>query len=199
LRFASFVSPPERIAVFDNDRTLWSEQPFYVQLAFVFERVKALAPAHPEWKTKEPFAAALAGGEPGLVAMMAATHSGMTTEEFARTVTDWIGTAKHPKTGRRYTEMVYQPMLELLAVKWHNYKVHFYRQETMVSPAEKLPVPLLFNLYTNPQEDEEKPATDTWVIGPVLKMVGAFQESVKKYPLIAMGTPDPYQPPRPQG
>ncbi len=109
--------------MFDNDGTLWTEQPVYVQLAFMFDQVKALAPAHPEWKTKEPFAsllrgdtrAALAGGEQGLVAMMAATHSGMTTEEFARTVTDWIRTAKHPKTGRRYTEMVYQPMLELLA------------------------------------------------------------------------------------
>jgi hypothetical protein len=109
--------------VFDNDGTLWTEQPMYVQLAFMFDRVKALAPAHPGWKTKEPFAsllrgdtrAALAGGEQGLVALMAATHSGMTTEEFARTVTDWIGAAKHPKTGRRYTEMVYQPMLELLA------------------------------------------------------------------------------------
>ncbi len=118
-----FVPPPERIAVFDNDGTLWTEQPVYVQLAFMFDQVKALAPAHPEWKTKEPFAsllrgdtrAALAGGEQGLVALMAATHSGMTTDEFARTVTDWIGTAKHPKTGRRYTEMVYQPMLELLA------------------------------------------------------------------------------------
>ncbi len=118
-----FVPPPERIAVFDNDGTLWTEQPVYVQLAFMFDQVKALAPAHPEWKTKEPFAsllrgdtrAALAGGEQGLVALMAATHSGMTTDEFARTVTDWIRTAKHPKTGRRYTEMVYQPMLELLA------------------------------------------------------------------------------------
>jgi hypothetical protein len=118
-----FVPSPERIAVFDNDGTLWAEQPVYVQLAFMFDRVKALAPAHPEWKTREPFAsllrgdtrAALAKGEPGLLAMMAATHTGMTTEEFSRSVTDWIATAKHPKTGRRYTEMVYQPMLELLA------------------------------------------------------------------------------------
>ncbi len=126
-----FVPPPERIAVFDNDGTLWTEQPVYVQLAFMFDQVKALAPAHPEWKTKEPFAsllrgdtrAALAGGEQGLVAMMAATHSGMTTEEFARSVTDWIDTAKHPKTGRRYTEMVYQPMLELLAyLRAHGFK-----------------------------------------------------------------------------
>src|SRR5688572_2807372 len=94
-----FVPPPELIAVLDNVATLWAEQPFYVQLAFVVDRVKVLAPAHPEWKTKEPFAsllrgdirAALAGGEQSLLAMMAATHSGMTTDEFARTVTDWIG------------------------------------------------------------------------------------------------------------
>jgi arylsulfatase len=83
----------------------------------------------------------------------------------------------------------------LQAVKWRHYKVHFYQQETMVSPPVKLPVPFLFNLYTNPQEDENKPALDTWVIGPVLKMVAAFEESTKKYPLIPMGTPDPYRPP----
>ena len=83
----------------------------------------------------------------------------------------------------------------LQAVKWRHYKVHFYQQETMVSPPVKLPVPFLFNLYTNPQEDENKPALDTWTIGPVLKMVAAFEESMKKYPLIPMGTPDPYRPP----
>jgi arylsulfatase A-like enzyme len=83
----------------------------------------------------------------------------------------------------------------LQAVKWHQFKVHFYRQETMVSPPLKLPIPFLFNLYTNPQEDENKPTLDTWVIGPVLKMVGAFEESVKRHPLIPMGTPDPYRPP----
>jgi arylsulfatase len=82
----------------------------------------------------------------------------------------------------------------LQAVKWRHYKVHFYQQETMVSPPVKLPVPFLFNLYTNPQEDENKPALDTWTIGPVLKMVAAFEESTKQYPLIPMGTPDPYRP-----
>jgi phosphoglycolate phosphatase-like HAD superfamily hydrolase len=118
-----FVPVPERIATFDNDGTLWAEQPIYFQLAFTLDRVKALAPQHPEWKTKEPFAsllkgdvkAALAGGEKGLLEMMAATHTGMTTEEFSKSVSDWISTAKHPKTGKLYTEMVYQPMLELLA------------------------------------------------------------------------------------
>ena len=83
----------------------------------------------------------------------------------------------------------------LQAVKWRNFKVHFYQQETMVSPPIKLAIPLLLNLYTNPREDQDKVITDSWVFGPVLKMVGEFEASVKKYPLIAMGTPDPYTPP----
>jgi phosphoserine phosphatase len=118
-----FVPVPERIAVFDNDGTLWAEQPAYTQLLFLVDRLKALAPEHPEWKTKEPFASLLKGdlhavaatSEAGLAELLAATHSGMTTEEFANTVSDWIATAKHPKTGKLYTDMVYQPMLELLA------------------------------------------------------------------------------------
>ena len=84
----------------------------------------------------------------------------------------------------------------LQAVKWHNYKVHFYQQETMVSPAVKLPVPLLINLYTNPCEEADKPTVDSWVVAPVLKMVGAFEASVTQHPLIPMGTPDPYMPPK---
>ncbi|MBN8459072.1 MAG: haloacid dehalogenase-like hydrolase [Verrucomicrobia bacterium] len=120
---ADFVPVPERIAVFDNDGTLWSEQPMYFQAFFIFDRIKALAPQHPEWKNQEPFASvlkgdiktALAGGEKALLEMAMATHAGMTTEEFEKIVSDWISTAKHPKTGRLYTEMVYQPMLEVLA------------------------------------------------------------------------------------
>jgi arylsulfatase A-like enzyme len=83
----------------------------------------------------------------------------------------------------------------LQAVKWRNYKVHFYQQETMISPPVKLPLPFLFNLYTNPQEDETKTILDSWIIGPVLKMVAEFEESTRKYPLIPMGTQDPYRPP----
>jgi phosphoglycolate phosphatase-like HAD superfamily hydrolase len=117
------VPPAERIAVFDNDGCLWAEQPMYFQAFFIFDRIKALAPQHPEWKDKEPFAsvlkgdmkAALAGGEHALLEMVMATHAGMTTEEFEKAVTDWLATAKHPKTGKPFTEMVYQPMLELLA------------------------------------------------------------------------------------
>jgi phosphoglycolate phosphatase-like HAD superfamily hydrolase len=118
-----FVPPAERIATFDNDGTLWAEQPMYSQLFFALDRVKALAPKHPEWKGKEPFASllkgdvktALAGGDKAILEIVMATHAGMTTEAFEQTVKDWIAAAKHPKTGRLYTEMVYQPMLELLA------------------------------------------------------------------------------------
>src|SRR6476660_1952455 len=118
-----FVSPAERIATFDNDGTLWCEQPMYFQLFFALDRVKALAPQHPEWKTKEPFASllkgdvkgALAGGEKAILEIIMATHSGMTITEFEKIVTDWIATAQHPKFKRPFTECVYQPMLELLA------------------------------------------------------------------------------------
>ena len=118
-----FVPPAERIATFDNDGTLWCEQPIYFQLMFAFDRVKAFAPQHPEWKTKEPFASllkgdvkvALAGGEKAIFQILAATHTGMSTEEFEKIVKDWIATAKHPKFKRPLTECVYQPMVELLA------------------------------------------------------------------------------------
>jgi hypothetical protein len=117
-----FVPVPERIAVYDNDGTLWSEQPVPVQFYFVADRVKALAPQHPEWKTKEPFAsllrgdvkAALEGGDHGLMELFMVTHTGMTTDEFAQMVKDWIATAKHPATGKRFLDMTYQPMLEVL-------------------------------------------------------------------------------------
>ena len=119
-----FVPVPERIAVYDNDGTLWSEQPAPVQFYFVADRVKALAPQHPEWTTKEPFASLLKGdvkkaletsGDHGLMELFMATHTGMTTDEFAQMVKDWIATAKHPQTGKRFLDMTYQPMLEVLA------------------------------------------------------------------------------------
>ena len=120
---ADFVPVEERIATFDNDGTLWCEQPFYFELAFAFDEIRAMAPQHPEWKTEQPFKAVLdgdmqalmAGGEKSLVAIMMTTHSGMTTEAFAKTVLDWIATAQHPRFKRPYTDLVYQPMIELLA------------------------------------------------------------------------------------
>jgi phosphoserine phosphatase len=118
-----FVPVPERIATFDNDGTLWCEQPIPVQIYFALDRVKELAPSHPEWKTKEPFASilngdlktVLAGGDHALVELLMATHTGNTTEEFEKIVKNWIATAKHPQTGRLFTDMTYQPMLEVLA------------------------------------------------------------------------------------
>jgi hypothetical protein len=120
---SDFVPPNERIATFDNDGTLWCEQPMYFQFLFALDRVKTLAPQHPEWKDKEPFASLLkaassrssAGGEKAILQIIVATHTGISTQDFEQIVTDWIATAKHPKTGRLLTGMIYQPMVELLA------------------------------------------------------------------------------------
>jgi len=117
------VPVPERIATFDNDGTLWCEKPLPVQLFFALDRVKELAPQHPEWKTNEPFASllkgdlkgAMAGGDRAILELMMATHAGMTTDEFEKIVKDWIATAKQPKYKEPFTACVYQPMLELLA------------------------------------------------------------------------------------
>ncbi len=118
----NYVQPDERVAVFDNDGTLWSEQPFYIQLGFALDRVKALAEENPDWKEKEPFKSVLnndvqglaASGEKGLIELVMATHAGMTTDDFNSLVTNWFTTARHPKTGKLYTEMTYLPMRELL-------------------------------------------------------------------------------------
>jgi phosphoglycolate phosphatase-like HAD superfamily hydrolase len=117
-----FVPPAMRIATFDNDGTLWCEQPYYFQLAFAFDQIKAMAPQHPEWKTQQPFKALLqkdmkalaASGQKGLLEIVAVTHSGMTTEVFSKSVMDWMATARHPRFNRPYDSLVYQPMLELL-------------------------------------------------------------------------------------
>ena len=117
-----YVPVPERIATIDNDGTLWVEQPIYAQFAFAVDRVKATADKHPEWKTQEPFASILAGdlkglaasGEKGMVEIVEATHSGMTTADFNKTVKDWLAVAKHPRFKVLYTDLIYQPMLELL-------------------------------------------------------------------------------------
>lgn len=118
-----YVPPAERIATFDNDGTLWSEQPLYFQFLFAIDRVKAVAPQHPEWQTEEPFASllkgdikgALAGGEHALMAIVGSSVAGLTTDEYAKIVGDWLSIARHPKTGKAFPEMTYQPMVELLA------------------------------------------------------------------------------------
>ncbi len=117
-----FVPEAERIAVFDNDGTLWSERPVYFQLYFVLDRLRAMAPEHPEWQTTEPFRSALAGdlhgvaaaGEAGLMKMLAATHSGMDVAAFDKAASEWIETARHPQTGKRFRDMIFRPMVELL-------------------------------------------------------------------------------------
>ena len=128
-----YVAPADRIAVFDNDGTLWSEQPVYVQLAFALDRIKVMAPDHPEWKSEQPFQAVLerdfkalaASGNEGLLKIIGATHAGMTNDQFAEIARDWFATAKHPKYDRPYTECVYQPMLELLAyLRAHGFKTY---------------------------------------------------------------------------
>ena len=130
---ADYVPPEERIAVFDNDGTLWVEQPYYTQLAFALDRIKALAPEHPQWREQQPFKAVLesdlealkAAGIEGMVELVMASHAGMTTDEFATIVSDWIADAEHPKFRRPYTELVYQPMLELLEyLRAHDFKTY---------------------------------------------------------------------------
>jgi phosphoglycolate phosphatase-like HAD superfamily hydrolase len=119
---ADFVLPEQRIAVFDNDGTLWAEQPVYFQLQFALDRVKALSPKHPEWKTTQPFKAAIEGdakalaatGQKGLLQIMAVSHAGMTTDAFAKEVADWLAAARHPRFKQRYDALLYQPQLELL-------------------------------------------------------------------------------------
>lgn len=119
---ADFVEVAKRIAVFDNDGTLWSEQPLYFQVLYMFDRVRDLAPDHPQWKSEEPFASvlkndikgALAGGDAALIKLAKATHGSISTEEFATEVSAWLAAAKHPTTGKPFTEMIYQPMLEVL-------------------------------------------------------------------------------------
>ncbi|MBA2963793.1 MULTISPECIES: HAD family hydrolase [Ramlibacter] len=125
---AGWVPGAERIAVFDNDGTLWSEQPMYFQFLFALDQVKAMAPAHPEWKTTAPFdavlagdvKAVLAGGDKGMAQILMATHTGMDTEQFSQSVSAWVASARHPRSGRPFTDMVYQPMLELLALLREN-------------------------------------------------------------------------------
>ena len=142
-----FIPEARRIATFDNDGTLWTEQPMYVQLAFALDRVKALASLYPEWKDQQPFKAVLEGdlealaasGEKGLMEIIAATHAGMTNDEFSKIVSDWLATATHPRFKRPYTELVYQPMLELAVVsarQWLQDLRRFRRRHRVHAPMD---------------------------------------------------------------
>jgi phosphoserine phosphatase len=125
---ADYVPPADRIATFDNDGNLWAEKPVYFQLLFAIDRVKALAPEHPEWKDKQPFKAAIEGdmetlaksGHEGIGELVMASHAGMSTQQFQQIVSDWLTTAEHPRFKRKYTDLVYQPMLELLSYLRNN-------------------------------------------------------------------------------
>jgi len=206
-----FVPVPDRIAVFDNDGTLWAEQPMYFQAFFIFDRIQALAPQHPEWKDKEPFAsvlkgdvkAALAGGEHALLEMAMATHAGMTTEEFENIVTDWITTSKHPKTGKLYTEMVYQPMLELLTyLRANSFKIFIvsgggiefmrpWTQRVYGIPAEQV---IGSSIKTRFEMREGKPAIlrlpELNFIDDKAGKPAAIQHHIGRRPLMAFGNSD---------
>jgi phosphoglycolate phosphatase-like HAD superfamily hydrolase len=206
-----FVPPAERIAVFDNDGTLWAEQPMYFQLAFALDRVRELAPQNPKWKTTEPFASilamdiqkALAGGNHAIGEIVAATHSGMTTDEFVKVVAAWLETARHPKTGKPYTEMVYQPMLELLAylrangfqtwivsgggvefMRVFTEKVYGIPPEQVVGSSGKL----RFEMRKDGPVLVKEPAVDFIDDGPG-KPVG-IQKAIGRRPVLAFGNSD---------
>ena len=125
---ADYVPPSDRIATFDNDGNLWAEKPVYFQLLFAIDRVKALAPEHPEWKDKQPFKAAIEGdmetlaksGHEGIAELVMASHAGMSTQQFQKIVSAWLATAEHPRFKRKYTDLIYQPMLELLSYLRNN-------------------------------------------------------------------------------
>lgn len=206
-----FVPVAERIATFDNDGTLWAEQPLYFQFVFALDRIKALAPDHPEWTEKEPFKsvlagdvkAALAGGEHAIVELMMATHTGMTTEEFSPIVTEWMSTARHPRFNRPYNDLVYQPMLELLAyLRAHQFKtfivsgggVEFMRpwaEKTYGIPPEQVvgsSGKLQFEMRGEQPVLLKLPAVDFIDDGPG-KPVG-IQQRIGRRPILAFGNSD---------
>jgi hypothetical protein len=206
-----FVPVAERIATFDNDGTLWCEQPFYFQGLFIFDRIKTLAKQHPEWEQKEPYASvlkgdlkgALSGGEKALMEMLMATHAGMTSDEFGQIVAQWLATARHPKFNRPYTELVYQPMLELLAyLRTNDFKtfivsgggVEFMRvfaEKTYGVPPEQVvgsSIKTKFELRDGKPEIVRLPAIDFIDDGPG-KPVG-IAKFIGRRPTMAFGNSD---------
>ncbi|MBN9521588.1 haloacid dehalogenase-like hydrolase [bacterium] len=206
-----FVPPAERVAVFDNDGTLWCEQPMYVELAFALDRVKTLAPEHPGWREKQPFKAVLEGdhkalaatGQKGLVEVVVATHTGMTVAEFDAAVKDWLKTARHPKYHRPYTECVYQPMLDLLAyTRANGFKTYIVTGGTadfvraFSGPVYGVPPEQVIGttFKTKYQERDEKPAL---VILPEIDLIDdgpgkpvGIGRFIGRRPVLAVGNSD---------
>ena len=208
---ADFVAPEERIAVFDNDGTLWSEQPVYFQAAFAFDRIKAMAPDHPDWRDKQPYKAVLDGdmkalaatGDKGLLELVAATHSGMSVAAFSKTVSDWMASAEHPRFHRHYNELVFQPMLELLSyLRANGFKtfivsgggVEFMRPwvpETYGIPPEQIvgsSGKTVFKLNGDKPEIDKLPAVEFIDDGPG-KPVG-INRFIGRRPIFAAGNSD---------
>ena len=208
---ADFVAPADRIAVFDNDGTLWAEQPYYFQLAFAIDRVRALAPRHPEWQHTQPFKAVLdndlktvmQGGEHALLELVMATHAGVTTEEFAAGVRDWLATARHPKTGARYVDMTYLPMVELLTyLRANGYKTYIvsgggieflrvFAEQLYGVPPEQV---IGSSIVTNYESRDGKPAL---VRAPKVHFIDdkagkpvAINEYIGRRPVLAFGNSD---------
>lgn len=208
---SDYVPPDERIATFDNDGTLWTEQPLYFQFLYSFDRIKSLAPQHPEWTTKEPFAsvikgdirAALAGGEKSLAEIMLSTQTGMSQDEFRKDVAAWVTTATHPKLRRPYAECIYQPMLEVLAyLRANGFKtfivtggdadfVRAFAQNAYGIPPEQIvgtTVKTTYDSKTNPPVVMRTPHLDFLDDGAG-KPVG-MAKYIGRHPLIAFGNSD---------
>lgn len=206
-----FVAASDRIAVFDNDGTLWAEQPYYVQLEFTLDRVKQLAASHPEWRDQQPFKgvlegdikSVLAGGEKALLELVMATHAGMDTETFSKQVSAWIETAKHPKTNLKYTGMVYQPMLELIEyLRENDFKVFIvsgggadfmrpWTEEVYGIPAERVigsRIKTKFELIDGKPVIERVPELD-FIDDKTGKPVGIHQH-IGRRPIAAFGNSD---------
>jgi len=206
-----FVPPAERIAVFDNDGTLWAEQPMYTQLAFALDRVKALAPSHPEWRTEMPFSAVLkddvkafeAAGDRGLEQVIFATHTGMTPDEFTKNVNEWLSGARHPRFNRLYTDLVYQPMIELLAyLRANGFKTYIVTGGTVEFvrawsdrvygiPPEQVVGTTFVTKYTVPNAHPtltRKPEVDFVDEGP--GKPEAIQRFIGRRPIFAVGNSD---------
>ena len=206
-----FVRPEDRIAVFDNDGTLWAEHPIYVQIVFAIDQMRATAAKHPEWRETEPFASILRGGEdalrsmsgPQLVALATEVFGGMTTEEYRAAVTAWLSTARHPTTGRRYEEMVYQPMLEVLA----HLRANGFRTYIVSGGGFEFVRPLAERVYGIPPEQvlgsiaslrlEERDGVPVLVKGTALEFVNdregkaiAIERMIGRRPVIAFGNSD---------